>query len=261
MTPLEATPTIPAKDKIERFEIIGRNVAWGSRTVERASVTPPASEPSLSIREASRLLGVSSSTLRRWSDRKLIAVLLTPGGHRRYSRSAIEELKQRLSSLPPAASADSRSFAPLDWRMASEQILSQRWHASFASSEIAQDMRTAGQRLLGLLIQYITRLNDDSRFLHEAKDVGALYGAGAIRAGASLSESVEAFLFFRKSFSRLALQVPREAHSSDADEIVRLTHRVDEFMDAVLGGMAAGYETQGGALELPSAAVSAAAEE
>ena len=229
--------------------------------VEDTRVTPPAGETWLSIREASRLLGVSSSTLRRWSDRKLIAVSVTPGGHRRYTRASIEELRQRLGSLPLAASARSRSFAPLDWRMPSEQILTQRWYASFAASEIAQDMRTAGQRLLGLLIQYITRLNDDSRFLHEAKEVGAMYGASAIRAGASLSESIEAFLFFRKSFSRLALQVPREAHSSDADEIVRLTHRVDEFMDAVLGGMAAGYETQEGALELPSAVVSAAAEE
>ena len=226
-----------------------------------AGVTPRASEPWLSIREASRLLGVSSSTLRRWSDRKLVAVLVTPGGHRRYSRSAIEELRQRLGSLPSPASAVSRSFSPLDWRMPSEQILAQRWHASFASSEIAQEMRTAGQRLLGLLIQYITRRNDDSRFLQEAKEVGAMYGVSAIRAGAGLSASIEAFQFFRKSFSRLALQVPRVAHSSDADEIVRLTHRVDEFMDAVLGGMAAGYETQGGALQLPSAVVSPAAEE
>lgn len=165
-----------------------------------------------------------------------------------------------MGRFPLVSAALSRSFAPLDWRMPSEQILGQRWYASFASPEIAQDMRTAGQRLLGLLIQYITRLNDDSRFLQEAQEVGAMYGACANRAGASLSEGIEAFLFFRKSFSRLALQVPREAHSSDADEIVRLTHRVDEFMDTVLSGMAAGYEANGAALELPSSVVSSAAQ-
>ena len=37
-------------------------------------------------------------------------------------------------------------------------------------------MRGLGQRLLGLLIQYINRREDDSRFLNEARAVGLSYG-------------------------------------------------------------------------------------
>ncbi|MBC8076106.1 MAG: helix-turn-helix domain-containing protein, partial [Chloroflexales bacterium] len=39
----------------------------------------------LSLREASALLGVHPSTLRRWADAGDIAVTITPGGHRRFA--------------------------------------------------------------------------------------------------------------------------------------------------------------------------------
>jgi len=46
----------------------------------------------LALSEASRLLGVSAATLRRWSDAGRLRVFTTPGGHRRFSRSALERL-------------------------------------------------------------------------------------------------------------------------------------------------------------------------
>ncbi len=49
----------------------------------------------VSIREASRLLGVSEATLRSWSNDGQIKPFITPGGHRRYH---IEELKQLVAA-------------------------------------------------------------------------------------------------------------------------------------------------------------------
>jgi excisionase family DNA binding protein len=43
----------------------------------------------LSVHEASALVGVSPATLRRWSDAGEIVAFTTPGGHRRFARSAI----------------------------------------------------------------------------------------------------------------------------------------------------------------------------
>jgi hypothetical protein len=131
----------------------------------------------------------------------------------------------------------------LDWSDASTHVGEQPWYPHFAQARTAKEMRGTGQRLLGLLIQYVTRRNDDSRFLQEAREVGDRYGLLAARAGASVKESVEAFLFFRRSFSQTALQLPRIAHASDADEIIRFTQRIDRFMDEVLAGMIAGYES------------------
>src|SRR5947207_5740621 len=43
----------------------------------------------LSIGEVCARLGVTESTLRNWTDAGLIAAFVTPGGHRRYSETAV----------------------------------------------------------------------------------------------------------------------------------------------------------------------------
>ena len=59
----------------------------------------------VSLSEASRVLGVSPATLRRWSDAGRLRVYTTPGGHRRFSRDALERPASR---RPVAASVDRR---------------------------------------------------------------------------------------------------------------------------------------------------------
>src|SRR5688572_1842019 len=46
----------------------------------------------LGLGEASRLLGVAPGTLRRWSDSGRVRAFTTPGGHRRFRRSALRRL-------------------------------------------------------------------------------------------------------------------------------------------------------------------------
>jgi len=135
-----------------------------------------------------------------------------------------------------------------DWGVSHQEMKTEGWYSSLARPESAAYMRSLGQRLLGLLIQHISRTNGDQRLLDEAKDVGVLYGRQCSKYGASLRQTMEAFLYFRKAFAQTALQVPRIARSSDALEIVRLAHLIDTFMDAVLSGMAEGYEATPAAL-------------
>ena len=47
----------------------------------------------LSIRQASRLLGVSEVTLRQWTSEGRIRAFITPGGHRRYDEAEIRRFK------------------------------------------------------------------------------------------------------------------------------------------------------------------------
>ena len=44
----------------------------------------------LTISEAARFLGVSLSTVRRWSDAGVLPSYRTPGGQRRYNREQLE---------------------------------------------------------------------------------------------------------------------------------------------------------------------------
>jgi len=50
----------------------------------------------LSISEAARVLGVSLSRLRRWSDAGVLPSYRTPGGQRRYSREQLEAFLRSL---------------------------------------------------------------------------------------------------------------------------------------------------------------------
>ena len=203
----------------------------------------------LTVGEASAMLLVSASTLRRWTEQGLVPVRTTLGGHRRYSRQVIEELAQTLGMAKAVGAPEQPSTAlSADWGVSHEKMKTEGWYSSLGLPESAAYMRTLGQRLLGLLIQHIGRTNGDQRLLDEAREVGVLYGRQCSRYGASLQQTMEAFLFFRKSFAQTALQVPRIVRSSDALEIVRLAHLIDKFMDMVLSGMAEGYEATPAAL-------------
>src|SRR3989337_580452 len=54
--------------------------------------SPSAQEHWLTLGEACRLLGVDESTLRRWADGGHVRVFRTPGGHRRFAESDVQEL-------------------------------------------------------------------------------------------------------------------------------------------------------------------------
>jgi excisionase family DNA binding protein len=210
---------------------------------------PEEGSATLTVGEASVVLLVSPSTLRRWTEKGLVPVATTPGGHRRYRRQVIEELAQTLGMAKAMADPDQQSMSlPANIGVSHEDMKAEGWYSSLARPESAPYMRSLGQRLLGLLIQHISRTNGDERLLDEAREVGGLYGQHCYAYGASLPKTVEAFLYFRKSFAQMALQVPRIVRSSDALEIVRLAHLIDMFMDSVLSGLAEGYETSPAAL-------------
>jgi excisionase family DNA binding protein len=202
----------------------------------------------ISIAEASRLLEVSAPTLRRWSDAGRVPSRKTLGGHRRFSRSAIEAFASGAAEMAALATIHPHvaAAAPLDRR----ELLSQDWRQRVSAEPGVARMRELGQRLLGLLLQHVhTRLNDD-HYLAEAKSVGMTYGREAALAHISLSDTVKAFVYFRRACARLTAPASAETTETtraDLLEAVSLHERIDGFMDAVLLGVLGGFE--GGAPE------------
>jgi excisionase family DNA binding protein len=192
----------------------------------------------LSLQEASALLGVATSTLRRWGDIGRVPMRRTLGGHRRFPQEAIT----RLVEAPPSV-ALARPAAPQhDWSFDERELARQEWHTHFAAGPLTDRMRGLGQRLLGLLIQYINRREEDGRFLAEARAVGAKYGRESHAADISLHDTIEAFLFFRSAFAQLAMPLPGIAQPTDLAATAALHMRLDRFMDAILLGAITGYE-------------------
>src|SRR5581483_3165894 len=63
---------------------------------QRHSRRAPAGEPDwLTLGQAAKFLGVAQSTIRKWSDLGRVPAFYTPGGHRRYRRSDLEDFIQR----------------------------------------------------------------------------------------------------------------------------------------------------------------------
>lgn len=193
----------------------------------------------ISLQEASELLGVAASTLRRWGDSGRVPMKRTLGGHRRFAREGIQKLAGKPPHAPIAPPAARKQTG---WGVDERELARQEWHARLATDSHTASMRGLGQRLLGLLIQYLNRREDDARFLGEARAVGANYGRETRAMNASMHDTVEAFLFFRNAFSEMAMPIPGIAQPTDLDEALALQKRLNRFMDAILLGLITGYE-------------------
>ena len=74
-----------------------------------STLTSSARSPWLSLGEASRLLGVTPATLRRWADHGDVAAFVTPGGHRRFPRTVI---RLHYANISPNTEAVTLTYAP-----------------------------------------------------------------------------------------------------------------------------------------------------
>ncbi len=197
----------------------------------------------LSLSAASQLLGVHSSTLRRWADEGAVPVYITPGGHRRFARADILALAARrplpaqsLSSvLVSRALAQTRSdlakpsTAPA-WMMAMSEQERQAW-------------RRVGQQLMGVVLRYVSAHDEHSPLLDEARTIGKSYARLARAAGLPLTDAIAAALFFRDSLVEAAMDLPEEAHVRPA-ESARLLRRISRVANEVQLAVVAGYETE-----------------
>jgi excisionase family DNA binding protein len=127
------------------------------------SLTSHARSPWLSLGEASRLLGITPGTLRRWADQGDVAAFVTPGGHRRFPRSAIESLVPHPRSRRPVLTGLTASAS----RVTRAYLRTQRpGHPATdrgiaALSDVERtDLRDRGRRLLLLLLDH---LNEEPR--------------------------------------------------------------------------------------------------
>ena len=160
--------------------------------------------PWLGLGEASQLLGVSPQTLRRWSDSGKVFVYVTPGGHRRFHRAALERLIPR----EPAARGTLVAAGMTTSRMARAYRREARsagrdlpWLVTL-SVERRDWFRTHGRRMAELLLAHLDE-TDEERSRHqlvEATAEAAAYGRMAAELGLSLGQSVEGFLQFRRPF-------------------------------------------------------------
>lgn len=201
----------------------------------------------LSLSEASRLLGVHSTTLRRWADAGNVPVYVTPGGHRRFALADIEALSER---RPLSNKAIARTWAEraVDQARSEMQRVEQSptWLHHLGEHE-REHWRHVGMRLMGVVLRYVSAQSDgeEQMLLSEAQTIGHDYALQALQANIPLTTALEVALFFRDSLVDAAMQMPEQT-TMRPEASARLLRRISRVLNVVKIAVVAGYEEHQG---------------
>ncbi len=209
------------------------------------SPAPSGRSPWLSLGEASHLLGITPATLRRWADHGDVATFVTPGGHRRFPRMAIERLvpprRQRRPPLNGLDAAAKRVAQVYRRARPSDRPGSAPWLAAMSDAQRAE-FRERGHLLLAVLLQHLNEEGaPEGGKLAEATSASAEYGRRAAALGASLSETVEAFVRFREAFIGELAVIARRRRLDTREAtalLVEAESAVDRLLIALMNGHA-----------------------
>lgn len=202
----------------------------------------------MGLSEASRVLGVSPATLRRWSDAGRLRVFTTPGGHRRFSRSALERLLPADRSRRPSIGGGGLSPARIakTYRRASREVVPELPWVLTLTDEQRLLFRERGQGLAASLLQHLDASQPSAAEHHlgQASDAAAEYGKVAASLGLSLSQTVEGFLRFRAPFHQ-ELAVAARRRGFDTSETTDLLGTAERAMDRLLLATMGGHGLAG----------------
>lgn len=198
----------------------------------------------LSLGEASRLLGVDETTLRRWADRRELRSVRTPGGHRRFAEEDLSALMRTKEKVPNLGSLDEVALEEARRRIREGKLADSPWYQAF-DEEARVRMRLLGRRLHTLVADYITN-PDRKALLAEARSLGNEYGSQLAAVKLSLKQVFEAFLFFRDSLVDVAKQVAID-RSLPAEKAMWIQEQVATLMDNFLLSTIETYERSFGA--------------
>jgi excisionase family DNA binding protein len=207
----------------------------------------------LGLFEASRLLGVSPATLRRWSNAGRLRVFTTPGGHRRFSRSALERLLPADRTRRPTLG--SAGLTPTQiartYRRASREAAPELPWVLALTDDQRMLFRERGHLLAAGLLQHLDAPEPETaaHHLNEAAVNATQYGRVAAGLGLSLSQTVEGFLRFRMPFHQ-ELAVAARRRGFDTAETTGLLEAAERAMDRLLVATMTGHS---GALVPPAA--------
>lgn len=202
----------------------------------------------LSLGEASRMLGVHTSTLRRWADQGQVPVYLTPGGHRRFTAADIHRFAEARRQLRPQAHIDQLWADQALTRTRQELTVhpDQPWIRVFSEPEREQK-RAMGQRLLGLILRFVSTDNEleGQTIIDQARTIGYEYAANTLETGLSVTQALEAAMFFRDTMVEVVIQLP-EVAVVRPEANTRLLRRITRLLNTVQLAIAETYDQQRG---------------
>lgn len=194
----------------------------------------------LTLGQACRMLGVDESTLRRWADNGQVRAFRTLGGHRRFAEPDIREVLaggpdgQRYRELGEIAVTRIRR------QLHTSPAREAPWYTTV--DEPSRDrLRPLGRKLAALAADYLGRRARRAGLLEDARGLGHEYGRELAASGMPVSQSVAAFIFFRRSLDGATKQATQQ-HGLSAADALNAYEQVTALADQVLIGLTEAYE-------------------
>lgn len=194
----------------------------------------------LTLKETAAKLNVHPTTLRRWADSGAIGVMVTPGGHRRFDSAEIHQFAQ---TQHIRRHDNVQSVWAKNALQQTRQEITNRPQADFLPTDAVakQQLRSLGQRLVGLAMQYMAAESEMDRLLDEATEIGRSYGTLSQTSGLSLTEALRASLFFHQQLLESSLDLPDNRRILPATNR-RILRRINRLLNTVHLGIAEMYE-------------------
>lgn len=196
----------------------------------------------LSLSAAAKKLDVHPSTLRRWADNGEIAVMTTPGGHRRFALSDVEQFARARWGIRRASGIEQAwaDRALTRTRQGIQAHQNDSWLAQI-DDETRQQNRQMGRQLMALTLQFVSNDADEEELLVEAERLGQKYGRYCQKMAMPLKDALQASIFFRDMMVETALQLP-ESVRIKPEANLRLMRRINTLLNAVHLAIAEVYD-------------------
>lgn len=187
----------------------------------------------LSLRGAATLLGVHPSTVRLWSNKGLLPVHLTQGGHRRYLRHEVELWKANRQQVEPGEMIQ-LVIRSVRMQIAEGKLEAEVWYQKL-NADARLQYRESARSLFHGLMAYISSGEDAAL---ESHAIGYEYASRARRYRLSYVDATRAFLFFRYTMIESVVNVYRKANVPSQD----ILHRIHTFTDEILISLLETYQ-------------------
>ncbi len=187
----------------------------------------------LSLHAAAELLGVHASTVRIWSDKGLLPVYRTRGGHRRFKRSEVllwAEASRGQQAVDPLTVVQA-AVHNIRMQISDGRLQNEQWYRKLDDSARTQYRQSAHTLFQGL-VNYL--LSDADNGLAEARSIGYEYASRAHRFGLNAVDAAHAFLFFRTALIESVIEVYQETNAPSARAWADILRKVNSFADQIL---------------------------
>jgi excisionase family DNA binding protein len=187
----------------------------------------------LTLHEAAELLGVHPSTVRIWSDKGLLPVYRTHGGHRRYKRTEVLlwSVSSRGQQTVDPITVVRTAVRDIRMQISEGRLSQESWYQKLDESARAQYRQSAHSLFQGL-INYLGTDGDGA--VSEAHSIGYEYASRARRFGLNTLDATRAFLFFRDVLLQSVIKVYQEANVPSGQAWGEILHKVNAFTDLIL---------------------------